>query len=424
MPRNYTEEMITPKYHGAIVEWQQQNFPEIQLLEKYWDKYFPGQTKFKLVAKVGELKTEHIEHGRYQGQKRFEKAEQMRGQMYYAARDLIKAQASTELGSIQQHRLTIDQATSDEAKFAMLRIMAEELRHAYQMFWVLDQDPTWKKTGHSDVAADTIEELLSMSLGSHVLDAFNIEFNDFIDNVMYATLIDLVGKYQLDMQKAFSYAPVARSMGPMFSEEGFHLGSGRKHLKEMAVNATEGRGEYSFDDIQRALNEWYPRGLEMFGNELGGETNVNYGFKDKTNGVAQAEYMAECDGIIENTNVAIAGVFHKDKNNKELREMVKGILESGNVKFGMKPEFFLHLPSNKFFRKRGPLAFQPYDVYGNLLTANTPQAPALYVEYLKGVLPEKFVADHEFSKYVEQMNSFYDYMTKHHDAGSNGFAPK
>ncbi|MBA2501536.1 MAG: phenylacetate-CoA oxygenase subunit PaaI [Pyrinomonadaceae bacterium] len=408
MPRNYDITTIRPKYHNAIVEWQQQNFADMKMLEKYWDKYFPKQTPFQLISKVGTLKTEDIEHGRYKGQKRFEKASELKGNMFYSARDLIKAQCSTELGSIQQHRDTLDRATSDEAKFAILRIMAEELRHAYQMFWVLDNDPTWKKTGHSDIAAETIEELLSMSLGSHVLDAFNIEFNDFLDNITYATLIDLVGKYQLDMQKAFSYAPVARSMGPMFSEEGFHLGAGRKHLKEIAVNATEGRGDYSIKDVQRALNQWYPRGLEMFGNELGGETNVNYGFKDKTNGVAQGEYINEVQDIVNSVNVGIAEVFNKGTNRHELLKMVNHVQETRERKFDMSPEHFVTLPSNKFNRKRGPYMFQPYSIYGEMLTAGTGRVAAqLYENYLRENLPEKYVADSEFTKYMEQMHGFY-----------------
>ena len=108
-----------------------------------------------------------------------------------------------------------------------------------------------------------------MELGGHVLDAFNIDFNDFLDNVTYATVIDLVGKYQLEMQQVFSYAPMARSMGPMLQEEAFHLGSGRKLLKEIGQMAARGEGDYSILDVQRAMNLWYPRGLEMFGNEQG-----------------------------------------------------------------------------------------------------------------------------------------------------------
>ncbi|MEJ7616936.1 MAG: hypothetical protein WKF30_08255 [Pyrinomonadaceae bacterium] len=406
MAANYTMATIRPQYHHAIVDWQKRNFPELAILEKNWEKFFGTQTPFQLVAKIGELKSNLIEHGRFAGRPRFERASEMQGNMFYTARDIIRAQCSTELGSIQQHRLTLETAISDEAKFAVLRIMAEELRHAYQMFWVLDHDKTWRKAGHPDVAAETIEELLNMELGTHVLDAFNIEFNGFLDNVIYATIIDLVGKYQLDMQKVFSYAPVGRSMGPMFSEEGFHLGSGRKILKEMAVAATRGSGNYSVDDLQRALNQWYPRGLEMFGNELGGETNVLFGFKDKTNGVAQVEYTAEVQSVVDNTNLAIAQVFHKGVEPTELRRIIFEIQTGNENKRGMKPEDFLFLPSTKFFRKRGheEIAFQSYDVRGELLaTLGKPIDPESYISYLKSVLPDKFVANREFIKYVQQM---------------------
>src|SRR6185503_1601736 len=150
---------------------------------------------------------------------------------------------------------------------------------------VLDHDKTWKKPGHPDVAQDTMDELLAMELGDHVLDAFNIPFVNFLDNVVFATAIDLVGKYQLEMQKVFSYAPMARSMGPMLSEEGFHIGSGRGFLRDLAVTATTDDGaRYSMEQIQRSINMWVPRGVEMFGNERGGQTALAFGFKDRDNG--------------------------------------------------------------------------------------------------------------------------------------------
>jgi benzoyl-CoA 2,3-epoxidase subunit B len=398
---------ITRKYHDAIVEWQQKNFPELSILEKQWDKFFPNQTPFKLLAKIGDLKSNTIEHGRFAGRLKFERAGDMQGNMFYTARDIIKAQCSTELGSIQQHRLTLESATTEEAKFSILRIMAEELRHAYQMFWVLDHDPSWKKPGHPDVAAETIEALLSMELGTHVLDAFNIEFNNFLDNVVYASVIDLVGKYQLDMQRVFSYAPVARSMGPMYSEEGFHLGMGRRILKEIVVSATKGVGDYSIEDVQRAINQWYPRGLEMFGNELGGETNIAFGFKDKTNGVAQREYIAEVQSIVDNLNLAIAQVHHPGREADELRNLTMDVLSSGDTKDGLTPKDLIFLPSNKFFRKRGAqeFTFQPYDVYGDLLKGpdGIPFGADHYVIYLGTVLPEKFIKSREFDKYVNEM---------------------
>ena len=401
-----TTTTITPKYHDAIVDWQERNFPELQILMKHWDEYFKGVPPFQLVAKVGDLKSDVVEIGQYSGKRRFEHAKEMVGNAFFSARDIVRAQCSTELGSIQQHRLTLDQAVNDKGKFAVLRIMAEELRHAYQMFWVLDQDPTWKKPGLGDVAKQTIEELLSMELGGHVLDAFNIDFNDFLDNVTYATVIDLVGKYQLEMQQVFSYAPMARSMGPMLQEEAFHLGSGRKLLKEMGQMAARGEGNYSVLDLQRALNLWFPRGLEMFGNEHGGETAVTFGFKDKTNGIAQAEYIEEVRGVVRNVNVAMVQELMTDRTREEAHALIDEIERSGDVKQGIKPEDLLSLPDTKFFRKRGPeeFVFAPYDVKGQLLSEHgKPVSADGYLDYLSTALPSRFIGSREYDKYVDQL---------------------
>lgn len=406
---NYSTTTITRKYHDAIEEWQKHNFPELDILNKHWQDYFRGVPEFQLVAKVGDLQSDVIEHGQYAGKKRFEQAKQMVGNAFFSARDIVRAQCSTELGSIQQHRLTLDQSVSEKAKFAVLRIMAEELRHAYQMFWVLDQDPTWKKPGLGDVAEQTIDELLSMKLGGHVLDAFNIDFNDFLDNVTYATVIDLVGKYQLDMQQAFSYAPMARSMGPMLQEEAFHLGTGRKLLKEISQMAARGEGNYSIEDVQRAMNLWFPRGLEMFGNEHGGETAVTFGFKDKTNGTAQSEYIEEVHGVIRNVNVAIVQERIPNASREEAHALIDDVERSRDPKQGIKPEDLVTVPDVKFFRKRGPeeIIFKPYAVQGELLTeAGTPLSPDQYLRYLSTVLPTKFVGSREYDKYVDQMQDY------------------
>ena len=407
---SYTTTTITQKYHDAIVDWQERNFPEFDILMKHWDDYFKGVPPFQLVAKIGGLKSNIVEVGQYAGNMRFEHAKEMVGNAFFSARDIVRAQCSTELGSIQQHRLTLDKAVNDKAKFSVLRIMAEELRHAYQMFWVLDQDPTWKKPGLGDVARQTIEELLSMELGGHVLDAFNIDFNDFLDNVTYATVIDLVGKYQLDMQQVFSYAPMARSMGPMLQEEAFHIGSGRKLLKEISQMAARGEGDYSIEDVQRAMNLWFPRGLEMFGNEQGGETAVTFGFKDKTNGTAQAEYVEEVRGVVRNVNVAMIQERLPNASREEAHALSDAIERSGDPKQGIKPEELLLLPDVKFFRKRGPeeIIFKPYDVRGDLLTERgVPLSPEGYLRYLSTALPSKFIGAREYDKYVDQMREFY-----------------
>jgi len=402
----YTTETITPKYHDAVVAWQKKNFPEFDFLLKNWTRYYASQTPFQLFAKIGKLGSENIGFGRMVGQPRFENAGDMVGNMFYTARDIVRAQASTELGSIQQHRLTLEEAPTDQMKMAVLRIMAEELRHGYQMFWVFDHDRSWKKPGHPDVAQETMDELLAMELGNHVLDAFNIPFSNFLDNVVFATMIDLVGKFQLEMQKVFSYAPMARSMGPMLSEEGFHIGSGRGFLRDLAVSANNGTGQYSIEDLQRTLNVWIPRGVEMFGNERGGETAIAFGFKDRNNGTAQAEYYNELREIIELSNIAIAQTKVGDLSAPEARSLVREIADTGEQLSGVGPKDLLRVPDIKFFRHRGleELVFMPYDVDGNLLSeGGRPVTGEKYIAYLRSVLPDYYFRTTDFSRYSEAL---------------------
>jgi len=69
-----------------------------------------------------------------------------------------------------QHRLTLARAQDDEEQFWILRMMAEELRHGYQMFHLLLTED-WSKASGGVKGEEMVEEILSMQTGSHVLDA-------------------------------------------------------------------------------------------------------------------------------------------------------------------------------------------------------------------------------------------------------------
>src|SRR5260370_37581648 len=130
----YTTQTIHPKYHQALLGWQAKNFPELEFLERKWTDFFATQTPFQLFAKIGTLGSENIGQGKFAGMPRFERAGDMVGNVFYAARDIIRAQCSTELASIQQHRMTLEEAPTDQMKVALLRVMAEQRRHACQTF--------------------------------------------------------------------------------------------------------------------------------------------------------------------------------------------------------------------------------------------------------------------------------------------------
>lgn len=382
---DYSEFQLPQRYHGALVDWQRRNFPDLSLLQKHWTKYFPESPDYRLSVKVATLKDGNIEVGMFKGQPKINRAGDMKGNMLYSAVRIIKAQCSTELGSIQQHLETLDSSVSGQSKFSILRIMAEELRHAYQMFWVLSHDNSWAQSGVHNLADQTMDELLAMNTGSHVLDAFNIPFHDALDNMVFAFLIDRVGKYQLSMQKVFSYAPMAQSMSPMLQEESFHLLTGHDLLRDMAVLAAVDKGIWGLDEIQRRINAWFPRAVEMFGNPDGGQAGVVFGFKDRLNGESLESYTAEVLRLIRRINVAIVNQRHPNLDRNQIEDRIAHGEEPG----------LLRLPSVHFFRIRGAdeIAYQPVGVDGERIPRES------YLEYLSQTLPSSLQRTEFFNKY-------------------------
>ena len=379
-----TVEFQLPRhYHEALMQWQRRNFNELSLLKKHWSKYFPEEAEYHLCAKVAPLRTTPIEVGMFKGKPYVDRAVEMRGNMLYSAVRIIKAQCSTELGSIQQHLETLDSGVDDRAKFSILRICAEELRHAYQMFWVLSHDSSWAEAGIHNIANQTMDELLAMTTGTHVLDAFNIPFHDPLDNMVFSFLIDRVGKYQLSMQKVFSYAPMARSMAPMLKEESFHLLTGHDLVRDVAVRAALNNSRWSLEELQRRINAWFPRGVEMFGNPEGGQANVDFGFKDKLNGDSLNAFIAEVERLISRINLAIVSARYPDLTREQAEERA-----------AIEPDR-LRLPHVKFFRLRGAedIAYQPVDIDGRRMP------PSAYLQHLEEALPESLCGTGFFLKY-------------------------
>ncbi len=396
MPPRYAITELQPKYHQAVVDWQRKNFKDYDFLIENWHKYY-AQEPFRLVSKVAEV-PDAIEMGTRKGKPKFAKAHQMKGNMFFTGAAIIKAQGSTEFGSIQQHRETVDQAIDDETRFDILRIMAEELRHGYQMCWVMAHDD-WS-CGGADLARETVEELLAMETGKHVLDSFNIPFECFLDPITYASVIDRVGKYQLTMQQVFAYKPMSASMKPMLQEESFHMASGVNPLKKIAAMAADDKGNFSLAEMQKHFNKWFARGLEMFGAETGGGTNVQYGFKSMQNGEAASLFVKEVqEQVIDQMNFEILKVRKKGEIDRAgAKALADRVLASREGVPGVRPEDLLHLPDPKFFRKRGVHAWAMVTPRGDRV-----RTLADYDRELAAALPEKYLRTEDFKTYRKEL---------------------
>jgi 1,2-phenylacetyl-CoA epoxidase catalytic subunit len=392
------ENLELPKrYHDAVEHWQRHNFKDYDILLKYWDKYFPKDEQFCLCAKMEIGTTDVVQIGEFKGEKKRLKPDEMTPEQAKHLLAIIKAQASTEFGSIQQHAGTVDRAPEDEDKFWTMRVMAEELRHGYQMLHLLLSED-WSHVSGGVTGEQMVEEILSMTTGSHVLDAFNLDYDSYTDNVVFAACIDRVGKYQLTMQKVCAYKPMADSMPPMLREEAFHLAAGVIPMRRWAQKAAQGSVFVTMTMMQHALNKWVPRGLEMFGDERGGDTNVKFGFKDMKNEEASAAYHDEVKKMVHDINTRYLRARFADLTPEKCEQVLAELERSRGTWHGVAFSDLLRVPDRRFFRRKGVHAFQMIGIDGEAF-ANADE----YLRYLAANLNEGYVASRDMRLYAEAL---------------------
>src|SRR4051794_3232028 len=318
-------------------------------------------------------------------------AEEVVGRLFGA----IRAQASTEFGSIQQHRLTLARAQEEEEQFWILRMMAEELRHGYQMLHLLAEDD-WSSVS-KESTSDVIDDILSMNTGSHVLGAFNIDFASFVDNVVFCALIDRVGKYQLQMQKISAYQPMAESMPQMLREEAFHLAAGVVPMRRFATAAAKGETFVTMEVLQKTIDKWLPRGLEMLGDEGGGGPNVRLGLKPMKNSEAQQQYYREVEKLVRDINLRYLRARLENLTHGDSEAVLDRILAGETVE-GVRREDLLYMPHPDFFRRRGVPAFKMTGSQGEAFTSAHD-----YLQHLVRVLPESYRASRDYKDYADAL---------------------
>ena len=386
---------LPARYHQAVLRWRDAFLPDYDFLLDHWEQHFPKEPRFDLCAYHELGMCTEIEVGDQKGRPKYQKASEMAPEQAGHLYGAIRAQASTEFGSIQQHRLTLARAQDEQEQVWILRMMAEELRHGYQMLHLLVEDDWSAVSGQS--SADAIEDILSMTTGSHLLGAFNIDFDSFVDNVTFCALIDRVGKYQLAMQKISAYQPMAESMPQMLREEAFHLAAGVVPMRKWATQAARGEVYVSMAMLQKAINKWLPRGLEMFGDERGGGTNVKFGLKPMKNAEAQRRYYEEVDKLVTDVNMRYVRAKLPKLSMAEAVALVEKVV-AGDVVDGIRPEDLLRTPHPDFFRRRGVPAVGMVGADGE-----AHDDVDGYLAHLARVLPESYLASRDFKDFAEAL---------------------
>lgn len=302
--------------------------------------------QYKFEAKYSDLDTNEIEFGDMIGKRKFERVIQMPDQrMRDALLNLVVYQGDTEFASVEQQRMLVDTAPSDYDLIALIRVMCEEMRHGYQMCHLLIEH--FGSSGRTE-AMKLLERRAFEQ--NRLLGSFNEVVDNWLDFFVYTEFIDRDGKFQLQMLSHSSFAPLARSMGPMLKEESFHLGTGHNGLKRILR-----AGKIPVPLIQKYVNKWVPTAYDLFGTDHSSSAEWSYvwGLKGRFD---EAQNPEEADR--ENLNEHARGLYIEEI--AKLFDQLNAVIPEEREK--------LVVPSVKFNRSIGGHARQPYDIHGERLT--------------------------------------------------------
>ena len=321
----------------------------------------PKFSDYQFDAKYGELKTNEIEFGDFQGDKKWERVTQIpQQQIRDALLNLIVYQGDTEFASVEQQRHLLETSPSDYATESVCRIMVEEMRHGWQMCHLLVNHfgESWI------IEARKLLERRAWE-NSRLLGSFNVEVDNWVDFFTYTEFVDRDGKFQLNMLSTSSFAPLARSMGPMLREEGFHLGTGHMGLQRIAKAA-----RVPAPLLQKYINKWLSTAYDLFGKDSSSSAEWFYvwGLKGRYD---EARQEGEPDKA------------HLNELSREMyRQEADKLLESISrlLPDGAEP---LVAPDMKFHRSIGEFAGQTWSTQGELLD------PQAYAKHAAEALPNE-----------------------------------
>jgi len=246
-------------------------------------------SSFHFDTLYGAIETDDIQFGSYKGRRKWENLRQIpTQQMRDALMNMIVYQGDTEFASVEQQRNLFETAPTDWDRRALTRVMIEEMRHGWQMCALLID--FFGSSGK--VEAQKMLERRAFE-NKRLLGTFNVDIDNWLDFFTYTDFVDRDGKFQLQMLKYSSFAPLGRSTSYMLREEAFHMGTGNDGLRRV-VEA----GVIPQWLMQKYLNKWISSSYDLFGTDHSSSAHWAYvwGIKGRYD-EPQNEHTADLDDL-------------------------------------------------------------------------------------------------------------------------------
>jgi len=356
------------------------NFDDWIDMFKIWQDDIGLQAKelkdYKFDVKLGDIEVEEIEFGHYAGNRKWPTIMHIPDQRIRdALQTLIVFQGDTEFASVEQQKSLLHNAPSDYDLMSIYRVMAEEMRHGWQMSYLL--------VAHfGDEGKREAEKLLQRRADEHerLLGSFNEAVENWLDFFAYTEFIDRDGKYQLQMLSTSGFSPLARSMKPMLREESYHLGTGNSGLLRI-IKA----GRIPIPIMQKFFNKWVSTAFDLFGTDRSSSAQWAYtwGLKGRFD---------------ERTNPQAVDAGTLNEQARELyRQEVQGLIDRLNMHVP-EDQPRLIIPDLRFNRRIGIYKNQAFTIDGQ------PMEREKYKAYLDAQLPS--TEDREYLRGIFKENDW------------------
>jgi benzoyl-CoA 2,3-dioxygenase component B len=314
---------------------------------------------YEFSEKFAEPKQAEIGFGEFGGARKWQNTSDIpRPEVKDLLLRLIAIQGDTEFASVELQRKLLDSAPTERDLRSIVRINAEEMRHGWQMSYLLVRY-------FGDEGKAEARKLLERRADKkeRLLGAFNEPVQDWIDFFTFTAFVDRDGMYQLKMLSHSGFAPLGGSMGPMLNEESFHLLTGLSGLQRILR-----AGKVPVEIIQKVLNRWLPVCFDLFGHERsrGASKAYLWGLKGRFN-EEEAGPLKDPEAV----NEAARELYYKE---------TQGLVELLNKEIADdKPR--LYVPDIKFRRGIGEYKDKRFSVKGEGLDEKA------YADHLQKVLP-------------------------------------
>ena len=197
---------------------------------------------------------------------------------------LLAIQADCEIGGPHLYvEQILPSAPTKLDQLIVARTAAEEIDH-------------YRKVARlaGDLGLD-VSYVLSWPNQKRYVESFRGKITSWEEFAVFGFLIDRIGRYQLEEFIGCSYAPLERILPEIIKEEEGHIDFGATKTAELVQKSEESK-----EKIQRAIDYWYVKALDMFGRSDSRRSDrfCAWGIKRRSNARARAEYVREVNPLL------------------------------------------------------------------------------------------------------------------------------